>query len=113
MDGQHKLDKGRRLLQSDDWSERRLGAVILGTVGGPEAVDDLIMVLDEPRGPEDTTVLQAVIAALRQIGDPRAIPAIRKIAEWPNPLSLFEEETRAAAQSVIADLEPRNHSAVT
>lgn len=92
------------LIRSGDWSQRRQGALTLGRLRGSAAVEALAGVLSETERKENTAVLQAAIEALRQIGDPASIPALHRIANWRDPLSLHEEDTRAAARSALAEM---------
>ena len=97
-------DRAIHLLQSRLWSDRVSGAKLLGTLGGDEAVDALITLVSEQSRAEDTAVLQAAICSLERIGDPKGIPALTRIANWPDPLSSHEEETRDAARSALIHL---------
>ena len=96
--------RGMHLLYSELWSDRLLGAEVLGAVGGREAVDALAVLIAEATREEDTAVLQAAIRSLKRIGDPRAIPALSRIANWQAPLSLHEEQTRDAARAALTRL---------
>jgi HEAT repeat protein len=100
----NELGEALSLIRSGDWSQRKQGAQTLGHLGGSAAVEALAGVLAETERKENTAVLQAAIQALRQIGDPAGVPALERIANWRNPLSLHEEDTRTAARAALAEM---------
>ncbi|NTW29542.1 MAG: lyase [Coriobacteriia bacterium] len=76
--GQTEFDLGRRLTQSDDPSDREIGANLLGQLGSgtptflTESVDILLTMLGDP----DLDVLGAAIINLGHRGDVRCVAAL-------------------------------------
>jgi HEAT repeat protein len=78
---------------------------MLGELRDRAAVPDLIRVLATVG--EDTAVLIDVVAALVAIGDPAALPVLRQVAAWPEPLTLHGEYVKDAAAEGVITLEER------
>ena len=68
------------LLSDDDESSRWKAAEILGRIGDPAAVEDLIDTLWD----DDERVRVKAAWALGQIGDPQAIPSLRRLYRMEN-----------------------------
>lgn len=100
-----EVSRALTALDSPEWSTRRDAAVTLGRLGDRRAVPRLVALLSESRGPENTAVMQAAIDALVELGDPTAIPVLRRIAAWRDPLTLHEEEVCESAARGVQHLE--------
>jgi HEAT repeat protein len=79
-DNEAKLAHYLDLLSDENPMNRWNGAVSLGRLGDPRAVDALIGAL----GDEDWRVRLKAIWALGAIGDPRGIPALKKLYRIEN-----------------------------
>lgn len=76
--------------------------VLLGRIRAKEAVPDLLEVLEEPSPSLD--VLLAVVRALGRIGDPSAVPALRRLLQRQDLPSRRELQTSmGGAPSVFED----------
>lgn len=83
------FDAARDLCASDDPERRALGADILGGLGEPElpfrdeSADLLLGMLDAEQTP---SVLHSIAVALGRLHDSKAIPALLKLANHPDPI---------------------------
>jgi len=85
---------------------REYAARALGRIGDRRAVDPLIEVL-KPERWQFRWQTQSAIWALDKLGDPRAVPALSKIAQNPNEPHQLRQAAQAAAENLEAKRDHR------